>query len=92
MDENNENQNNERQFFWEGNVGVKLEMKTNKKTGEQFPTFEPVRCYKGSDDGGPVSQEERSYPVDDSPFLKCPRCDGDIQENATHFTCLLLGW
>lgn len=49
--------------------------------------FEPVKGYKSSDEGGPVSQEERSYPVDESAFLKCPRCDGDIKENATYFTC-----
>jgi hypothetical protein len=36
----------EKRYYWEGNVGIKVEMKTNSKTGEQFPTFEPVRCYK----------------------------------------------
>ena len=39
-----------RKHFWQGNVGVAVTMKTNSKTGEEFPVFEPVRCYKVEDD------------------------------------------
>jgi len=32
--------------IWEGSVGVRIEQKTNRETGEPFFTFEPVRCFK----------------------------------------------
>lgn len=37
---------NNRKHIWEGTVGVCIEQKQNRETGEPFFTFEPVRCFK----------------------------------------------
>lgn len=47
--------------------------------------FEPVKDYKGSDDGGAVAPELVSYPVDASPYVACPLGKGQIIETPTHF-------
>lgn len=35
-----------RKHLWEGSVGVRIEQKQNRQTGESFFTFDPVRCFK----------------------------------------------
>lgn len=40
-----------KEHIWEGSVGVCIELRENRKTGDTFFTFEPVRCFRreGSD-------------------------------------------
>ena len=47
--------------------------------------FEPVKDFKGSDDGGAVAPELVSYQVDESPYVDCPLGKGKIIETPTHF-------
>ncbi len=50
--------------------------------------FEPVKDFRGSDDAGRVAPELISYPVDEAPFVHCPRCKkGRVLETPTHFEC-----
>ncbi len=50
--------------------------------------FEPVKGFRGGDEDGSVAPELISYPVDESPFLGCPRCKkGKVRETPTHFEC-----
>ena len=41
-----DNQNNKRTHIWDGAVGVRIDERQNRETGESFFTFEPVRCFK----------------------------------------------
>ena len=41
-----EDAQNKPTYIWDGAVGAKIETRTNKKTGEQFSTFEIIRRYK----------------------------------------------
>ncbi|RMH02965.1 MAG: hypothetical protein D6702_07420 [Planctomycetota bacterium] len=50
--------------------------------------FEAVQGLRGGDGQDRVAPELISYPVDESPFVPCPRCsDGRIVETPTHFVC-----
>ena len=40
---------NLKKYIWEGAVGVSIQERTNKQTGETFHSFEFVRCYKTPD-------------------------------------------
>ncbi len=40
---------NLKKYIWEGAVGVSIQERTNKQTGETFLSFEFVRCYKTPD-------------------------------------------
>jgi DNA topoisomerase-3 len=54
--------------------------------------FEPVKDFRGSDDSGSVAPELVSYPVDEAPFVHCPRCEqGRVVETPTHFECRVPG-
>ena len=41
-----ENQNNKKKDIREGSVGVCIDERQNRETGQTFFTFEPVRCYR----------------------------------------------
>lgn len=42
---------NQTNYIWDGSVGVKIEVRTKKETGEQFYSFQLTRCFMrdGSD-------------------------------------------
>lgn len=50
--------------------------------------FEAVKGFAVGEENGAVAPELVSYAVDESSFVKCPRCDaGSVVETPTHFEC-----
>ena len=64
--------------FYAGRITIDDELKLE---------FEAVKGFKGGDDNRAVAPELISFPVDDRPFVACPKCEGQINETATHFQC-----